>query len=96
MAAFGLKKSTKHVWLLFYMKSYYVVSGELHVPASTSSAIHPSKALREAGDFISMANASVRDKDGNEHKADFIQVARDPIAWVEFPPVNISWKEKAN
>lgn len=96
MAAFGLKKSTKHVWLLFYMKSDYVISDEFHVPVSTSSDICPSDALKEAGEFISLVNDSVRDQKGNEHKAGFIQIAHDAITWVEFPPVNISWKEKAN
>lgn len=94
MAAYGFKKSTKHVWLLFYMKSDYVIFGEFHVPVSTSSAIRPSDALREAGEFISLVNAMVRDGEGNEHKAGFIQIARDAIAWVEFPPVDIAWKER--
>ena len=93
MAAYGLRKGTKHVWLVFYMKSEHVISGEFHVPLATSSAIRPSDALREAGSFISLVNAHVRDKEGNEHKAGFIQIARDAIAWVEFPPVDISWKE---
>jgi hypothetical protein len=94
MGAYGLRKSTKHVWLLFYMKSDFVISGEFHVPVSASSSIRPSDALREAGDFISLVNAHVRDKDGNEHKAGFIQIARDAIAWVEFPPEDLPWKER--
>ena len=80
MAAYGLKKSTKHVWLLFYMKSGYVISGEFHVPVSTSPAIRPADTLKEASDFISLVNAMVRDREGNEHKAGFIQIVRDAIA----------------
>lgn len=94
MAAFGLKKSIKHIWLLFYTKSDYVISGEFHVPVSTSSAIRPSDALKEAGEFISLVNVVVRDKEGNEHKSGFIQIAQDAITWVEFPPEELAWKER--
>lgn len=93
MAAYGLKKTTKHVRLSFFMKSEHVISGEFHVPTATSSAIRPSDALRESGDFISLVSAQVRDKDGNEHEVGFLQIARDAIAWVEFPPAGQSWKE---
>ena len=55
MASYGLRKSTKHVWLLFYMKSDYVISGEFHVPVSTSSTIRPSDALPCAKRAISSA-----------------------------------------
>jgi len=88
-----LKKTTKHVRLSFFMKSEHVISGEFHVPTATSSAIRPSDALREAGEFISLVNAQVRDKNGQEREVGFLQIARDAIAWVEFPPPGESWKE---
>jgi hypothetical protein len=82
MAAYGLKKTTKHVVLTFFMKSEHVISGQFHVPTSTSSAIRPSNALREAGDFISLVEVKVRDKHGQEREVGFVQIARDAIAWV--------------
>ena len=93
MVAYGLKETTKYVVLSFFMKSDHVISGQFHVPAATSSAIRPSDALREAGDFISLVEAKVRGKDGQEREAGFLQIARDAVAWVEFPPPGESWKE---
>ncbi len=87
------KKSTKFVALTFFMRSGHRIVGEFHVPLNTSSATRPSDVLNECGAFISLANATVTNREGYEHQAAFMQVARDAILWVEFPPLEDSWQK---
>lgn len=81
-----------------FLKSGHAISGEFHVPEDTSSSIRPSDALkgvndglRGTGNFISLCNVTVRDQEGQERQVEFVQIARDAIAWVEFPP-NFHWQ----
>lgn len=95
MPAYGLKKETKYVTLRFIMKSEHQITGQYHVLASTSGAIRPSDALNEADKFISLVNARIVRHDGGEYQVPFIQVARDAVAWIEFPPMDKSWARPA-
>ena len=96
--SYSLKISTKYTILTFFLKSEHTISGEFHVPEYTSSYVRPSDALkgtnneiRGAGNFNGLCNATVRDQEGQEREAAFVQIARDAIAWVEFPP-HFEWQ----
>jgi hypothetical protein len=92
MSSYGLHKTTKHVVLVFYMKAGVRISGQFHVPENTSSAVRPSDALHQAsGGFINMVNATISSSGGKKHEVPYVSIAKDAIAWVEFPPGSEKW-----
>ena len=91
MVELSAKKPTKFVRLTFFLKTGHAISGEFHVPAATGSSVRPSDMLNEVGPLIGLTNVNVVRNDGTKRRVEFIRLAMDAVAWVEFPPVTESW-----
>lgn len=80
-----MHKATKHCTLTIHLKAGRSLTGEFHVPASTSSTIRPSDAINDGvRTFIVLSDATLNEGD-QPRSIGSVMVPTDAIAFIELP-----------